>query len=58
MKISTAFLFMIASLFLANCVSGTFTQKGFVKRDRFGESPVVDMRDMVSLNEKIFEKKK
>jgi hypothetical protein len=58
MKVLNSIFLVLAALFFVSCVSGTFTQKTFVKRDRFGESPVVDMRDMVSLNEKIFEKKK
>ncbi|MEZ4742964.1 MAG: hypothetical protein R3B45_11035 [Bdellovibrionota bacterium] len=49
---------MFGSSFLHGCVGGTFTSKAFMKRDRFGESPVVDMRDMISLNEKKFKKKK
>jgi hypothetical protein len=48
----------LTMLFASSCVSGTFTGTVFVKRDRFGESPVVDMRDMISLNEKRYEKKK
>jgi hypothetical protein len=49
---------IVTAIFATSCVSGTFTSTVFVKRDRFGESPVVDMRDMISLNEKRFEKKK
>ncbi len=51
-------IFAVATMILGSCVSGTFTTAAYVKRDRFGESPVVDMRDMISLNEKRLEKSK
>jgi len=48
---------MLTSFVLSSCV-GTLTRKGIVKRDRYGEGIVVDMRDMVSSNEKLYGRKK
>lgn len=42
---------LTAIILLTSCVGGTYTSKLYIKRDRFGESPVVDLRNMISHNE-------
>ncbi len=43
--------FIIIILILQNCASIVVPQKVMVKRDRYGESPVIDFRNARSLSE-------
>ncbi len=44
-------LFAIMASMLTGCVTYNLTGKVYMKRDRYGESPVVDLRDMASMYE-------
>ena len=46
---------VILFFILTGCATTTFTRKAYVKRDRFGEGPVIDMRNMESYNQRKFE---
>lgn len=51
-------IFLAIFLTASSCASATFTRKAYVKRDRYGEAPVIDMRNMESFNQRKFEERK
>jgi hypothetical protein len=52
------FLILAMALLAPGCATYNLAGKIYMKRDRFGESPVVDLRDMASMYQWNYDKKK